>query len=280
MHLADPTRIATWRAELDLVFERRGTRSVLAARRHDGPLLVQKPLYPEGAQVCHVIVVHPPAGMAGGDALEIAVRVDVGAHALLTSPGAGKWYRSAGPWASQRLVFSVAPGACLEWLPQETIVFDGARAAMQAEVDLAGDACFIGWEILCLGRTGAGERFARGACRLASAIRRDGAPLWFERGALAGSDALLTSSAGLRGQPVCATLLAVAPGIDSAVLAACRALRTERGQTSVTRLPGLLVARYLGPSSEAAKHYFVKLWRVLRPVLTGLLAVEPRIWRT
>ena len=151
MRVAEPV-FAPWRAELALGFERREARTVLAERRQDGPLVVQKPLYPEGDEVCHAIVVHPPAGIAGGDELEVAAKAGAGAHALLTTPGAAKWYRSAGPWARQKLAFEVA--GVLEWLPQETIVFDGALADMGCEVNLDAEACYIGWEILCLGRTG------------------------------------------------------------------------------------------------------------------------------
>ena len=160
MQLAEPVA-APWKAELALRFERADDRTVLAARRHDGPLVVQKPLYPEGGAVCHAIVIHPPAGIAGGDELALEARAGAGAHALLTTPGAGKWYRSAGPWARQRLDFEVGPGALLEWLPQETIVFDGALASLASEVRLEGDARYLGWEILCLGRTGSGERFVQ-----------------------------------------------------------------------------------------------------------------------
>ena len=123
-----------WRALLALEFERRGVRTVLASRCHDGSLIVQKPLYPEGDEVCHAIVVYPPAGIAGGDELQLSANVGPEACVLLTTPGAGKWYRSAGPQASQRIVFDVGPGACLEWLPQETIIFDGALADLRAEV--------------------------------------------------------------------------------------------------------------------------------------------------
>jgi urease accessory protein len=280
MRIAESVHLQGWRAELALAYERRGERTVLAARRHDGPLLVQKPFYPEGDAVCHTIVVHPPAGIAGGDELEIAARAGGGAHALLTTPGAGKWYRSAGAWAVQRLVLEAGAGACVEYLPQETIVFDGALASLCTEVRLAPDARYLGWEILCLGRSGSGERYTRGACRVATEVWCEDRPLWYERGRIEGGSPLLAAPAGLGGAPVCGTLLASAPEIGDTVLHACREPKPREGDGSVTRLPRLLVARYLGASGEAARQYFVALWRLLRPALLGREAVEPRIWRT
>jgi len=270
MQLAEPVA-QSWKAQLHLGFENRDGRTVLAERRHDGPLVVQKALYPEGDAVCHAIVVHPPAGIAAGDELELNARAGAGAHALLTTPGAGKWYRSAGPWASQKLRFEVA--GAMEWLPQETIVFDGAMARLETEVRLHGDAHYLGWEILCLGRTGSGERFGKGEIRVNSSLTRDGKLLWLERGRIAGGGALLESPAGLQGQPVCATLVAAGPAAD---LAACR----EIEGLAVTQLPGVLVARYLGDSSEQAKKLFARLWTVLRPTMFGREAQMPRIWST
>ena len=263
-----------------LSFERRGSRTVLAARRHDGPLMVQKPLYPEGDEVCHAIVVYPPAGIAGGD--ELRLTVDVGAEAcvLLTTPGAGKWYRSAGPRARQRIVFDIGPGACLEWLPQETIIFDGALGELSADVRLAGDGCFVGWEILCFGRTGSGERFSQGEFRLRTTIERESRPLWLERARLDGGGAGLDAAPVLAGQPVAGTLVAASLQLDNRALTACRELKPTSGDGAVTLLPGLLVGRYLGDSTEAAKNYFTQLWRVLRPAVAGRTAKEPRIWST
>src|SRR5438094_9519722 len=118
MRLSEPVA-ASWKARLSLSFARDGNRSVLAGRSHEGPLVVQKPLYPEGGAICHAIVVHPPGGIAGGDELALSATVGDGAAALLTTPGAAKWYRSAGPWAKQSVAFDVE--GTLEWLPQETI---------------------------------------------------------------------------------------------------------------------------------------------------------------
>jgi urease accessory protein len=269
-----------WRARLALDFERRGERSVLASRRHDGPLVVQKPLYPEGDPVCHGIVVHPPAGIAGGDELEIDVRAHSGAHALLTTPGAGKWYRTSGPWARQRVTIDAAADACVEWLPQETIVYDGARADIGWEARIDAEARVIAWDILCLGRTGSGEAFERGEVRLETRIAVGGRLAWLERGRIGPASPIARSPAGLDGHSILGTMIVAAPAIDDAWLASCREAIPRSGETAITRVPGLLVARYRGDSSEAARFYFIDLWKRLRAPVMGREAIEPRIWRT
>lgn len=270
-----------WQARLRLGFERRDDDTILGRREHVGPLRVQKPLYPEGGGVCHVVVLHPPSGIVGGDELDIAATLGEGAQALLTTPGAGKWYRSAGPWAEQQLRFDVGRGAALEWLPQESIVFDGAQARMKTRIALAEEARFIGWEVLCLGRRASGERFESGSIRLDTRVERDGRLLWLERGRLEGGSPLLYSPAGLAAYSVSASLIAAAP-VNAALLAACRDIvPVEAGaQHGISVLPDLLLARYLGHSSEAARAWFTALWRLLRPALLGREARMPRIWNT
>ena len=277
MQVAEPL-VSSWKASLALDFRFANQKTTLAGKFHDGPLVVQKPLYPEGGEICHAIIVHPPGGIAGGDELTLKVKTEKNASALLTTPGASKWYRSAGPWAKQSVAFN-AEGT-LEWLPQETIVFDGALAQTAYDVNLAAGAAFIGWDIVCLGRTGSGERFARGKLRTSIQVRRDGRLLWLERGRIDGGGKLLESPAGLGGDPVFGTLFASSPLIDKKILETMRALCPTAGRGAVTLLPGILLARYLGDSSEAARRYFIALWRILRPALTGREAIEPRIWRT
>jgi urease accessory protein len=279
MRVAEPM-FAEWRAELALGFARCGQATLLARRRHEGPLVVQKPLYPEGESVCHVVVVHPPGGIAGGDALQIALEVDAGAHALLTTPGAARWYRSSGAPARQRVSIRVASDAALEWLPQETIVFDAAYAGIETSIRLEPGARLVGWEVVCLGRTGSGERFTRGSCALHTEILCGETPLWIERGRIDGGSALLASPAALGGRPVFGTLYASFPGVGPAHVAACRECTPASGEGAVTLLPGVLLARYLGESTEAAKRWFARLWGALRPAAVGREAHEPRIWGT
>jgi urease accessory protein len=271
---------ARWRACLALEFERRGERSVLASRVHDGPLVVQKPLHPEGPQVCHAIVVHPPAGIAGGDELVIRATAREGAHAVITTPGAAKWYRSAGAWATSRVTLAVEEGAVAEWIPQETIVFDGARADIAWEAHLTGNARLIAWDIVRLGRTASGERFASGEIRSATRILRDGRLAWIERARIAPDSAAAHSPAALGDAPVFGTMVCAAPGVESIDLAALRQASPSQGEGALTRLPGLLLARYRGASTEAVRGYFAALWSQLRPALAGRVAVAPRIWST
>jgi len=280
MLASEPAQLGSWRAHLALEFERRAARTVLAARRHDGPLVVQKTLHPEGDEVCHAIIVHPPGGLAGGDELRLDARLEASAHVLLTTPGAGKWYRSAGPAARQSIQFAAAPGACLEWLPQENIIFAGARAELRTVVRLSGDASYVGWEITCLGRSGSGESFVTGSYRARTVIERNNRPLWLENARLDGGGAALQAAAVLAGRPVVGTLLAVSDKLNAASLVLCRSVQPATGDGAVTLLPGIIVARYLGGSSEAAKRYFVKLWQFVRPVVAGRAAVAPRIWQT
>jgi urease accessory protein len=267
----------SWYAELELAYARFGESSRPVLRRHLGPLRVQKHLYAEGPEVCQHIIVHPPGGIAGGDRLAIRARVEDGAWAQLTSPGAAKWYRANGP-AYQTLELHVSPGATLEWLPQETIVFSAAQAELQTRIELHGDARLFYWDIVALGRPASGERFEQGHFQARLDIRRDGQPLWHERQRIAGGDGLLDSPIGLDGQPVFATLL-VTGEIDDELLERCRALaHPVRGDLS--QLPGLLVARCLAGETLQARAWLIALWQLLRPALLGREALAPRIWNT
>jgi len=279
-----PEHSPSWHAELHLGFARQDERTVLRENRHRGPLRVQKALYPEGDAVCQAILLHPPSGIVGGDHLAIAVKIGAGAHAQLTTPGAGKWYRSGGAEATQEIEFLLEEGATLEWLPQESIVFDGARARMTTRVSLAADSRYIGWDILCLGRAAAGERFENGRFDLFCRVDRADKPIWLERGGFAGNDAMLHSPAGWASATVCGTLLCSFPELPqqaTGLLETCRSIAPSDGAShALSALPGILVARYLGDSSEAARLWFAEIWKILRPVCCNRPAVIPRIWNT
>ncbi|MDO9623440.1 MAG: urease accessory protein UreD [Pseudomonas sp.] len=279
MNASVPVSVFTpsWHAELELGYGRDGDTTRPTLRRHKGPLRVQKHLYAEGPEVCQHIIVHPPGGIAGGDRLDISTTVGANAWAQLTSPGAAKWYRAAGP-AYQRLDLRVEAGATLEWLPQETIVYSGAQAELRTDIELLGDAKLLYWDVVALGRPASGERFDAGHFQAELNISRDGQLLWHERQRVVGDDGLLDSPIGLDGQPVFATLL-ISGEIDSELLEQCRTLSTPvRGDLS--QLPGLLVARCLASETLHARAWLIQLWHLLRPALLGRTAVPPRIWST
>jgi urease accessory protein len=272
-----------WKANIALAYRAAGGRTVLARREHSGPLRVQKALYPEGDAVCHTLLLHPPGGIAGGDRLRMDISAASGAHALITTPGAGKWYGSktaAGRDAGSTLALQVAADATVEWLPQESIVFDGARAHVASLVELDTGARFIGMDLYCLGRTASGERFTRGALHLDTRITQAGRTLWLEQARIAGDSPLLHSPAGLAGAPVFGTLLCAGFKADDALLAACRGAPCVSGEAGVTRLPGLLVARYRGSCTQAARAWFMHIWSLVRPAMNGRTAQAPRIWAT
>jgi len=268
---------ASWRASLALGYARAGAATRLVQRAHSGPLRVQKALYPEGEAVCHNIVLHPPAGIAGGDELNIDITADVSSHALLTTPGAAKWYRANGKPAWQRVSIRVAQDARLEWLPQETIFFDATDAHLVQEVELAPGARYLGCDILCFGRSASGEKFARGTVRQQLHVRQSGRLLWWDQGALHGGSSAMQSPHVLGGATVCATLLAAGRSADAALIAQLRALDPALG---VTALRTVLVLRHLGHDAEQARRLMARAWQVLRPHWMGRPATELRIWNT
>jgi urease accessory protein len=267
----------SWQARLELQFQRSGGRTILARRQHVGPLIVQRPFYPEGA-TCHVYLVHPPGGIVGGDCLSLQVDVEPGAHALLTTPAATRFYR-AGPHPRATLTQHLAArDGALEWLPQETIVFDGARAHSTTRVDLSGEARFLGWEIACLGRPANGEGFHCGELRQDFLLYRDGEPVLLDRMRLEGNSPALAAGWGLDGNQAMGTLLMTPAGdID---LAALRALDGRDTRHAISIVDDVLVCRALAREAEALRQLFGLMWLPLRESLLGRAAVAPRIWAT
>ncbi|MES2149149.1 MAG: urease accessory protein UreD [Pseudomonadota bacterium] len=272
-----PVSASAWQASLRLAFAGDGHRTRLVGNAHRGPLRVQKALYPEGPGICHAIVLHPPGGVVGGDRLAIEVECGARAHALLSTPGAAKWYRANGRVAGQQVRLTAGPGAAIEWLPQESIFYNQARVELEHDVELAIDARYLGLEILCFGRRAAGEQFTQGSLRQRTRIRRAGQLLWWEQGVLDGAGAGMHSALGLGGASVCATLIAVAPALPAGLLAAVRGLDPA---LAASQLKTLFVARYLGHDSETARRLLAAAWQLLRPPLLGCAAPLPRIWNT
>jgi urease accessory protein len=264
---------AHWRAELTLAFARQGERTVLADRKHFGPLVVQRPFYPEG-NVCHVYLVHPPGGIAGGDQLRLDATLSQGAHALITTPAATKFYRALpGKKSGLRQVLR-CEGATLEWLPQENIVFRDACSSTSTAVHLCSQSKFIGWELTCYGRLAGNEPFDSGLYKQALELWIDGRPTLLDHLRIDGSTATMKSPWGLASKNVLGTLLAY-PATPSDLDAA-----RELEGIACTLVDGVLSCRSIGDDSETVKRDFMRLWQALRPRIVGREAVSPRIWAT
>ena len=279
----------TWVGSLALGYRRdelRGAPRTVLHDRHDGPLRVLASLYPETPAICHNVLVHPPGGLVGGDVLDIGVTLESGAHALITTPGATRFYRSTGATATQRLHANLAAGARLEWLPLETIAYSGCLGENLLRFELAPDAEMIGWDVLALGLPAADQPFARG--RFTQCVELPGR--WRERGVIDALDArLLDSPLGWAGHRVLGTLwFAAGSALPSArrdaLLGAARAavegdaLQRTSGATAVD--DGVIVLRVLAPRVEPAVALLTRVWAAWRREAWQLAATPPRVWRT
>jgi urease accessory protein len=270
-----------WRAQLELEFSKSNHRTILSHRKHYGPLQVQKPFYPEFNGACHVYILHPPGGVVGGDHLNICIDVNPNAHALITTPAAGKFYRSAGPVAGQKQTLKVASKGVLEWFPSENILFSGARAQIKTKVELSGGSHFIGWEISCLGRPASDEIFCQGELDQRFDVWREGRPLRIERLKLKGGDKSLDAKWGLLGFPVIGSFICVTD--KTGWLDSLRIINNDsidQELFSATQMDGIILCYFLGNSVERARSCFIRAWKILRQEVIGYDAVEPRIWRT
>jgi len=273
--------IAEWGAQLDLEFSNSNNKTILSHRKHHGPLQVQKPFYPELNGICHLYILHPPGGVVGGDCLNINVNVNPNAHALITTPAAGKFYRSAGPIARQEQVIKVAPKGTLEWFPSENIIFSGARAQIKTKIELSRDSNFMGWEISCLGRPASNENFSQGELDQRFEIWREGKPLQIERLSLKGGDSSLHAKWGLLGYPVIGNMVCMTN--DAGLLDSLKNLAnasTDQELFSATQVDDIILCYFLANSVERARNYFIKAWKIFRQGVIQLEVVEPRIWKT
>ena len=265
-----------WRAQLSVRLGPRGDRTRVRALSHQGPLRVQRLFHPEADGTAHVYVLHPPGGVVAGDELAIGAHVEPHGLALLTTPGATKLYRSERAIAQIHSSLHVARGATLEHVPQETIVFDGARARIATRVVLDEGARFLGWELICLGRPACGERFTHGALRLALEITDvAGRPRVVERGSIEAGGSLARARWGLGGHAALGTLVATEGDLDSV-----RAILARRGATgSATRLSGLVVCRALAHDAADIRAAFEEIRHHVR-ARWGRAPIDPAVWRT
>lgn len=286
----------SWRASLQLGLERRQSKTSLVNNAHYGPLRVQRPFYPESDGCAHVYLLHPPGGMVLGDRLDIAVDIGSEAQALLTTPSASKFYRvddHPEPQV-QNIALNVDDGAELEWLPQETLAFEGANGQLNTTIRLQGNAKICTWDIVALGRPAAGEGFKTGRCLQNLHVFHNERLLYLEKNCFDGGSPLLTSMLGLQGQCASGTFLANTRVSRDQIDEWVEHLdaRFSESPVSGSHAPGknarwgltqkesLLIFRYVGPSAYQCKLGFEWLWQQVRPLWSNKAAVLPRIWST
>ena len=282
-HAADVSGRSTWHASLQLDYTLESNRSV-ARYLHQGPLRILQSLYPEGDAVCHNVLVHPPSGLVGGDTLNMQVTVATGAHGLVTTPGATRFYRSEAGLATQQVHARVESGARLEWLPLEAIAYNQCDALNRAVFELAPGAEMMAWDLTAFGLPAANLPYVEGTFRQHLEIPG----VWLERGTLNAEDTrLMDSPLGLAGQRCMATLVFATGSamaderIERALACAsdlleASELRLTAGATSPHKQ--VIVLRVLAPVTEPAMHLLRRVWAAWRQEMWRLQGTYPRLW--
>ena len=272
-----------WRASLDLEYAVHGGKTRLANKRQSGPLTLQRSFYPEGP-TCHNYILHPPGGVVGGDSLHISASAGPAAHALLTTPGATKFYRSdSNSNALQQLRLTLAPDAILEWLPQPNIYFNGTSAQLNTEVDIARGARFIGWDMHCFGRPSNDERFTSGAVSSQTRINVGGELRLLEQFRCQGNDTI-DAATGLRGLPMQGVFIASPCSEEQkSILEQILHSKTAKDYphpVGLTLVDEVMIVRALGIQAEPMQQLFTRLWAALRQDWLHKSPCMPRIWAT
>ncbi|MCU0565189.1 MAG: urease accessory protein UreD [Oculatellaceae cyanobacterium Prado106] len=276
----------TWHGHLDLEFSHRPGETILSRSLVKAPLKVQRPFYPEGKVVCHSIMLHTAGGVVGGDRLSSHIQLQPQAQALLTTAAATKIYGDKGIPASQTIHIQVGAGASIEWLPQETIVFDGALYHQSLKVELAEGARWLGWDILRLGRSARGERFSKGEWRSHTEIWQQGRLIWVDPQWLQGGDDMLESGHGLAGCPVIGSLAFVGEEVSEEFIVSIRNLLdidsvsvSSPAQIAVSRLMSGFLCRYRGHSTSECRQKMIQVWQRVRQVYGERSLCLPRVWQ-
>jgi urease accessory protein len=271
----------SWEAHLQLVFDYKNGKTILSNKKHLGPLLVQRPFYPEGDRCCHIYVIHPPGGIVGGDDLILHADINVNAHSVITTPAATKFYRSNGYLAKQTQVINVAENAVLEWLPQETVFFSEADAAANTIINIQPTSRIIAWEIQCLGLPANDLQFSQGRCVQKFQVWKNGVPVILDCNRVHGGADLLSANWGLNNHQAIGTMITT-DDLAESYLDLIKVKASQHGATlhACTAVHGLVIIRAMAKYAEEVKQLFFAVWEVLRPQSLNLAPCAPRIWNT
>jgi urease accessory protein len=271
-----------WQGILELDYQKINNSTQLVKAYSQAPLKIQRSFYPEGKDICHSIILHTAGGMVGGDRLSQTINLQPETQVLLTTPAASKIYRSSGETAQNTINIEIQEQAYLEFIPREIIIFNGAIFSQNLRVNLAPNACYLGWEITRFGRTARGEIFNQGQWKSCTEIWQNGCPVWVDRQGFIANEEILNSPHGLGGKPVIATLTWVGQPVSEDIVKNIRQLWSQRetsSQAGVTQLISGLLCRYRGNSTQEVINWFTDVWQLLRQNYTGKSIVKPRVWQ-
>ena len=247
-----------------------GTRTA-ALRIHEAGALRLR--FPRVGGACEGIILNTSGGVAGGDRHTVEIALADNAHAALTTQSAEKFYRSEGELAQVATRLTLCGSANLAWLPQEAILFDGARLSRRLDVEMAADASLVIKESVVFGRTAMAEAMTHGLFRERWRIRRDGRLILAEDIRLDGDiSATLARAATGRGARAIATIVQIGSGADVTATHLRDVLAGSSCDAGVSAWNGMLVLRLAGPDPHVVRATSSK-------ILTHLLpGVSPRIW--
>jgi urease accessory protein len=266
----DPVRRQRARAEARASFARVGARTEPERLFETGGLRWR---FPRSSSPCEAAMVNTGGGVAGGDSYSVGLTLGEGAEVEATTPSAERIYRSDGPAASIATRLVLKPRARLFWLPQETLMFEGARLERRLEVDTSGEAAFVVAETLVFGRLAMGESRIDATLRDSWRVRRDGRLVFADETRLEHAGATLERKAVGRGARALSTIVASAPDIE-ARLPDLRAALGAAGsdiESGASAFDRLIVVRLLGPSSD-------RLRMGLIASIVALGGRKPRLW--
>jgi urease accessory protein len=276
-----------WQGHLQLTYRHQQGQTQAIEHQGTAPLKVQRSFYPESTAICHNTILHTAGGIVGGDKLNIDIDLQSRSRAVITTAAAGKIYGSNGAIATQKIVQNIGEHACLEWLPQETIVFDGAIFHQHLRVNLAATASWLGWEINRFGRTARGEKFTSGVWTSATEVYRQGTPIWIDRQLLVGDESI-DSANSLAGYPIVGTLAWIGVGlldspdrmVSKDLVDAARSLFAgDPSKIGVTRLTEGMLCRYRGDSTTEVRRWFTAVWHLLRHSFLQSPPIHLRVWQ-
>ncbi len=266
-----------WNATLAVDYGRREARTRITRLAHTGPLVLQKSFYPDGSGMVHNYVLHPPGGLVGGDHLHLKIRVQEKASALLTTPAAGKIYKT--PWhpSGFNLLGELDADSELLWLPHENIVYEGAHHRSDIVWKVHPTARLTAWDIQSLGRPGSGKSFDQGRLFTQMKLKIAGKIFFLERQCFEGNSDLLQKPWGLSGYPVVGTMLLHWP--NSTFMKRMIGDQSSDGvELGVTQRENCLIARARASCPMRLRERFLTILRSLYMELPGGAFSIPRIW--